>query len=161
VFQDENFPFPANKEELKEECREYLKKKGVVYSVHFKKKLIGLYVFKCENLDLILVHKLSYNMEDIVRAEVEKHIKLLIHARIVNGGFDKAVWENETIDRDYAKPSAVPFVFFLVLAIANVIMLLANLYFENKTVTIVTSSFSALAIIIISIVYYRRYLNRK
>jgi hypothetical protein len=161
VFKDESFPFPENKEELKEECREYLKKKGVVYSVHFKKKLIGLYVFKCENLDLILVHKISYNMEDIVRAEVEKHIKLLIHTRVVNRGFDRAVWENETIERDYVKQNPAPIILFLVLSIVNVIILVANLYFENKAVTAVVSTISAIAIIIVSIVYYRKYYNSK
>ena len=75
--------------------------------------------------------------------------------------YDRAVWENETIERDYVKQNPAPIILFLVLSIVNVIILVANLYFENKAVTAVVSTISAIAIIIVSIVYYRKYYNSK
>ena len=127
VFDDGFFPFPDDKEALKNECREYLKKKGGVYAVYFKKKLIGLYVLRCENLDLILTHQISYNMEDIVKAEVEKTIKLLVHAKVVNGKFDRAVWNEEIIDKDYVNQGRQLWYFWLMILILNVTVLVINI----------------------------------
>ncbi|MBR4342684.1 MAG: hypothetical protein IKP88_08265 [Lachnospiraceae bacterium] len=78
-------------------------------------------------MDLILVHKITYNMEDIVRAEVEKTVKLLIHMKVVNRRFDKAVWNEEIIDKNYVKTNNSLKILFAMIIFINIVTLTANI----------------------------------
>ena len=157
VFADESFPYPDNKEAFKNECLEYLKKKGLIYAVYFKKKLIGLYVLRCENLDLILVHQISYNMEDIVKAEVEKTIKLLVHMNVVNHvanrKYDKAIWNGEIIDRDYVKQDNNLVYFWIMILFLNCTVIALNIIKDGPWITTLLLSIAVVcyAVMVISL----------
>ena len=154
VFSDSTFVYTDNKEELKSECYELLRKKGLIYAVYFKKRLIGLYLFKCENLDLILVRNLTNNMEDLVKAEVEKSIKLLLHAKITNGKYEKAFWNEEVIDIKYATTAKSYMVFILMLLILNLVVLILNILKNGNILITVCLSVVIVMYIMLAIYYF-------
>lgn len=156
IFSDESFRYPDDKESFKKDCIEILRKKGRMYSVHFKKKLIGLYVLKCEGNNLILVNRITHNMEDIVRAEVEKTIKLLVHMAVVNSNYYKAVWNDEIIDRDYVKQHNSYWLLFLSIMLLNIVVLSMNIAKGSSMIITVCMAVVIIMYLVIGIIAYKK-----
>lgn len=103
VFADPDFSFPKDVEELRKECREILRRKGKIYAVFFKKRLVGIYVLECVGMTLVLKHRLLMSMDDLVKAELDSAIKQVLFGEIRQGSYERASWMEEVIDRSYGE----------------------------------------------------------
>lgn len=90
-------------EELRKECRELLRRKGKIYAVFFKKRLVGVYVLECMGMTLVLKHRYLMNMDDLVEAELDSAVKQVLFWEIRRGSYEKVNWREEVIDGSYGE----------------------------------------------------------
>ncbi len=100
IFNLSIYRFSEDMECVYEQCRELLKRKGKVYAVFFKKRLVGLYVLECIRADLYLKQKLLMPMDELVEAEIDQGVKRLIHKEIFKGEYEGAVFEGNVLGLD-------------------------------------------------------------
>ncbi len=119
VFADRAYGFTDDADSLKQECHETIRNKGKVYAVFFKKKLVGLYILERKAGSLNLRTKRLTAMDDLVSNELDEAVKMLVHCEIANMRYDRALWNEEIIDKDYRKSYNLGFLLPLVYLSAN------------------------------------------
>lgn len=95
-------------EELRKECRELLRRKGKIYAVFFKKRLVGIYILECMGMTLVLKHRYLMWMDDLVEAELDSAVKQVLFGEIRQGNYEKVSWKEEVIDISYGEGRSSP-----------------------------------------------------
>ena len=117
VFPKDAGNLPKNVEELRKECRELLRRKGKIYAVFFKKRLVGIYILECMGMTLVLKHRFLMSMDDLVEAELDSAVKQVLFGEIRQGSYEKASWMEEVIDRNYGEARNSPAVWISIMMI--------------------------------------------